>query len=145
MCQVALPTASFCFQVDVVVGVCSHRRHPMNENVQLAAPVGGGTAEPPRTRNWWALPLVIAALTVLTMRVPQEVVKGVIAHSWNASLVYAHVNGFRFGDDVVFPSGPLGYLAINHFVPNNAMPCLLLGLLTTTLTVTGLCACWPGG
>jgi hypothetical protein len=111
----------------------------MNENLGVAPPAEGVTAESRRTRNWWILPLAIAALTLLTLRQPQEVRKGVIGDSWNAALVYAHVHGLNFGDNVVFPYGPLGYLSINHFVPETAMPRLLLGLLTTTLTVAGLC------
>src|SRR3954453_20995695 len=103
----------------------------MNENVQAAPPAEGETTKLRQRRNGWVLPLVIVALTLLTLLVPQEVLKGVIDDSWNAVLVYARVHELKFGDDVVFPHGPLGYLTISHFVPETAMPRLLLGLLTT--------------
>jgi hypothetical protein len=125
--------------MDIVGRFVLSSAHSMNENVQAAPPAEGGKAELPRRRNRWALPLVIAALTLLTLRVPQEVLNGFLDDSWNAVLVYAHVNGFKFADGMVFPYGPLGYLAINHFVPDTAMSRLLMGLLTTALTIIGLC------
>jgi hypothetical protein len=111
----------------------------MNETVQAGTLATEVASEPRRVRNRWALPLLIALLTLLTLRMPQEVLQGRLDDSWNAALVYAHANGFKFGDDIVFPHGPLGYLAINHFVPDTAMSRLLMGLVTTALTVTGLC------
>ena len=111
----------------------------MTENLQGTPPADAVTTEPRRTRNRWVLPLVIAALTLLTLRLPQEVRKGAVGDSWNAALVYAHVHGFKFGDNVVFPYGPLGYLTINHFVPDTATQRLVLGLLMTALTTAGLC------
>jgi hypothetical protein len=125
--------------VDTVGRFVLSSAHSMNENVQVAPPAEGGTAELRRRRNGWALPPVIATLTLLTLLVPREVLKGSIDDSWNAVLVYARVDGFKFGDDVVFPYGPLGYLAINQFVAETAVPRLLMGLFTTALSITGLC------
>ena len=111
----------------------------MKESLQAFPLAEAVAAKPRQTRNRWVLPLVIVALTLLTLRLPQEVRQGVVGDSWNAALVYAHVHGFQFGDNVVFPYGPLGYLTINHFVPETATQRLLLGLFMTALTVTGLC------
>jgi hypothetical protein len=111
----------------------------MNEHVQVAAPAEVGTEQLRRKRIQWALPLLIIALTFLTLQVPQQVLTGLIDDSWNVVLVHAHFNGFKFSDDLVFPYGPLGYLAISHFVPDTAVPRVFLGLFTTALTMTGLC------
>ncbi len=120
----------------------------MTEKETPADGAGPAAETPGLSRGRWLLALVIGALTLVTLRVPQEVLKGVIDDSWNAALVYAHVNHFKFGDDVVFTYGPLGYLVINHFMTDTAVPRLLLGLLMTGLTVTGLCVLawrmkWP--
>jgi len=125
--------------LDIVGRFVLSSAHSMKENVDAAQTAEGETAELRRGWDWWVLPLVIVALTLLTLQLPQEVLKGNIDDSWNAALVYAHVNHFKFGDDVVFPYGPLGYLVTNHFLPDTAVPRLLLGLATTALTVTGLC------
>ncbi len=87
----------------------------------------------------WGLPLLIAALCLLTFRFPQGVLKATIDDSWNAVLAFANVNHLRFGDDVVFTYGPLGYLVINRFLPDTAVPRLLLGTLVGVSTITGLC------
>ena len=129
----------FYFGLDIVGPFVLSSAYSMKENVQAAQPAEGKTTELRRKWDRWLLPLVIAALTLLTLRVPQEVLKGIIDDSWNAALVYAHVNGFKLGEDLVFPYGPLGYLVIDHFVPDTALPRLLMGLATTVLPVTGLC------
>ncbi len=111
----------------------------MKESLQSATWAEEVAAKPRRPRKHWVLRLVIGVLTLLTLRLPQEVRQGVVGDSWNAALVYAHVHGFQFGDSVVFPYGPLGYLTINHFVPETSTQRLLLGLFMTALTVAGLC------
>ena len=83
--------------------------------------------------------LTVAVLSLVTYRFPQAVIGTTVDDSWNAALIYAHVKNLQFGKDIVFTYGPLGYININHFLPETAVPRLLLGMLIGTATVTGLC------
>ena len=81
-----------------------------------------------------------AAITVVAWPVASIRPRLGVDASWNAALHMAARDGLRFGHDVVFTYGPLGFLAVPklHYPVTAALSLVFVALLTWTLSATVL-------
>ena len=63
--------------------------------------------------------LTLLALCATILTVPQTTWKTGEDSSWGAVLTYAREKNLQFGTDVAFTYGPLGFLALPYFSPDN--------------------------
>lgn len=80
--------------------------------------------------------LVAAAFVPFLARCVQGPSSGALDSSWASVLCHAHREGLRFGTDIVFTYGPLGWLATTDF--SGGDPAAHVGLAVTLALLTAL-------
>ena len=106
MSAVGLPKTSDVIIPSAVERIQRRRATSPVSRVESSGGEGEGRRTVSRkTRFWFSILLVVAAWPTWRMAPA-----GGLDASWNTGLVLAHINGLRFGPDIAYTYGPLGYL-----------------------------------
>ena len=96
------------------------------------------TVPPPMRLAFTALGLLLAALWGLSLAQPPEATSLGLDESWRIGLTLATEHGLRFGRDIVFTFGPLGFALKGSPDPSLAIPTALFTALLAAVAAGGV-------